>query len=90
MKNAYWGCTETSFKLSSKYCTPVPHRNHSICWYQQLDGWMASWPRTRRKFELCFHIITFLSTQASEVFQEFHLNVSLISDAQMENQDHHV
>lgn len=82
----YW---KTSFKVSSNHCTPVPNRIHSTCLYRKkpgwMDGWMASLLRPRT-------LLTYYpsSTQASEVFPQFYLNVSLISGVQIENQDDYV
>lgn len=79
------GCTE---RLLSKYLQNiVPQFLTESAAYvginRHLDGWMASWLRTRILFTYYSS-----STQASIVFSEFYLNVSLISDVQIENQDH--
>lgn len=81
------GCTE---RLLSKYLQNIVPQflTESTAYVgikRHLDGWMASWLRTRTLFTYYPS-----STQASEVFSGFYLTVSLISGAQIENQDHHV
>lgn len=92
MKNAHCGCTETSFRTPSKYCTPIPKIIHNICLYLLTAGWpdgqlAKNQNKTRNNSPFTYYLS---STQASEVFPGFHLNVSLIFGVQLENQDYHV
>lgn len=71
MKNAHCGCTETSFRTPSKYCTPIPKIIHNMCLYLLTAGWpdgqlAKNQNKTRNNSPFTYYLS---STQASEVSQ---------------------